>query len=688
MLDTPDDPAAEVHISRISTFAIGGGNGGNNGAIGLRWRVGRKSSVSNGEYMLGANPLLVTGNGGGTFLNVWTANEGQKGLVVDHNRQPLIFYGFCSEHQQDKAIRCIGARDVTFYATGGGEGTYPAHGIMNQFDDCDRMAWIMAEAHPTDDAHPEMPQGQMSVLRVTNTPNLWVGPLMRIHNERVLHTILDIRPDGQTVDLGNRNFALYRFGELCAKIVSLGVVPHMNKNSVLLLIALAIGSPRAYAAKTEAEAANSANATKCLSSASAVWRMAAAKDSSEGNASLRPFGDVRLGIELEGAEREASSQRGGDGKVAAFNGGYLLLEDAAEKADLNGSKAMTLSMRIRDTEGRWDTPLLSQNRPGDESSEILGAWRRSTSVPLAARKPIASSGRKLWSSCGARVQRVARAATGNCCPNSIKAFSASACRWISSEERNGTNIVVRFTGPCLEMFLDGVLVDEEWPHGAIVGMKSPFLLGAGYEKGRLKAGFCGQVDHVALWNRALSDDEVVSLSGGKREIARRDAEIFGPRSAERQYWRPRGYNTFVGDCMAFQHDGRFHVFFLFDRRHHQSKWGAGAHQFAHISTKDLIHWEEHPMALPITDPRECSLGTGCFVFDGGTDYLYYIQHGRRIVFDDAPYRGDNIFVATSCGRRPFYETPETGGRVGVRPGRRHQSARDSARERPSLPDGD
>ncbi|MGA2656095.1 MAG: hypothetical protein ABSH34_01120 [Verrucomicrobiota bacterium] len=34
-------------------------------------------------------------------------------------------------------------------------------------------------------------------------------------------------------------------------------------------------------------------------------------------------------------------------------------------------------------------------------------------------------------------------------------------------------------------------------------------------------------------------------------------------------------------------------------------------QFAHLSTTDLMHWQQHPLALPITDPTECSLGTGC-----------------------------------------------------------------------------
>jgi len=47
-----------------------------------------------------------------------------------------------------------------------------------------------------------------------------------------------------------------------------------------------------------------------------------------------------------------------------------------------------------------------------------------------------------------------------------------------------------------------------------------------------------------------------------------------------QNWSPEGLNTGVGDVMPFSHDGTFHLFYLFDRRGHESKWGLGAHQWA------------------------------------------------------------------------------------------------------------
>ena len=42
-----------------------------------------------------------------------------------------------------------------------------------------------------------------------------------------------------------------------------------------------------------------------------------------GRGPLAIEGNVKLGVELAGAERKASLRRGGDGRVAQFDGGYL-----------------------------------------------------------------------------------------------------------------------------------------------------------------------------------------------------------------------------------------------------------------------------------------------------------------------------------------------------------------------------
>lgn len=89
-----------------------------------------------------------------------------------------------------------------------------------------------------------------------------------------------------------------------------------------------------------------------------------------------------------------------------------------------------------------------------------------------------------------------------------------------------------------------------------------------------------------------------------------------------QGWQP-SKDVNVGDCMPYVNDGRYHVLYLKDRRHHCSKWVLGAHQWEHISTSDFIEWQVHPMAVPITEWYEGSICTGSWIKHGDTQYLYY-----------------------------------------------------------------
>ena len=80
-------------------------------------------------------------------------------------------------------------------------------------------------------------------------------------------------------------------------------------------------------------------------------------------------------------------------------------------------------------------------------------------------------------------------------------------------------------------------------------------------------------------------------------------------SPEIQYWTPEGHNSWVGDVATFFYQGRYHVFYLYDRRGHASKFGRGGHYFEHISTTDFKTWTEHDAATPIEEQWE-TLGTG------------------------------------------------------------------------------
>lgn len=87
-------------------------------------------------------------------------------------------------------------------------------------------------------------------------------------------------------------------------------------------------------------------------------------------------------------------------------------------------------------------------------------------------------------------------------------------------------------------------------------------------------------------------------------------------------WKPEK-NVFVGDCMPYVNNGRYHVLYLKDRHHHQSKWGLGAHQWNHISTADFKHWDIHPTAVKITEPYEGSICTGSWIKKDVSEYLFY-----------------------------------------------------------------
>jgi hypothetical protein len=100
-----------------------------------------------------------------------------------------------------------------------------------------------------------------------------------------------------------------------------------------------------------------------------------------------------------------------------------------------------------------------------------------------------------------------------------------------------------------------------------------------------------------------------------------------------QYWTPRGHNSWVGDVTTIYYADRYHVFYLFDRRHHASKFGVGGHYFEHFSTTDFKIWTEHEAATPIEKQWE-TFGTGTpFVFNDKL-YISYGLHTSRIYPDE------------------------------------------------------
>lgn len=182
-------------------------------------------------------------------------------------------------------------------------------------------------------------------------------------------------------------------------------------------------------------------------------------------------------------------------------------------------------------------------------------------------------------------------------------------------------VIVRYNGHRIELHIDGDLVDEEWPAGAVVGEGAQRLIvGANDSDEQSRSGFSGFVDHLFLWDRALSNPELenlIAVAGSHRATEKSET-----RMHQMQYATAPG-GGYVGDCFPFFHEGVYHLYYLFDRRNHRSKYGLGAHQWAHSSSNNLIDWEYHPIALPITEKREGSICTGSVFFHDGLWYAFY-----------------------------------------------------------------
>ncbi|MBR2914449.1 MAG: hypothetical protein IKC06_01410 [Clostridia bacterium] len=157
--------------------------------------------------------------------------------------------------------------------------------------------------------------------------------------------------------------------------------------------------------------------------------------------------------------------------------------------------------------------------------------------------------------------------------------------------KQGDGVSVVLMKHRIELYVNGALVDEEWPMG-----KRLFEMGDSFEP-----------DAISAEEYIAPPKEVSSVLG----------EFYGAEG-----WKP-AENVFVGDCMPYVRGDEYHVLYLKDRHHHYSKWGMGAHQWEHISTKDFTKWYVHPMAVEITDPAEGSICTGSWIQQGGVEYLYY-----------------------------------------------------------------
>ncbi|QEH37159.1 Levanase precursor [Aquisphaera giovannonii] len=308
-------------------------------------------------------------------------------------------------------------------------------------------------------------------------------------------------------------------------------------------------------------------------SAIAAWQMGDAR-SLAGDDALRIAGDAGIGVTLDGDDLRASLEGGNDGRVARLDGGYL---DAGQGAGgrLNPSgRSLTVSVRLRCPSGAWDGPIFSKHGGHDRLVYNVYSSRSHVGFELGLRD------RPGMTSVLVPLDRIG--------------------------EKDWHDVVGRYDGKAVQVFVDGVLMDEAPAEGPIrEGNAAPCLIGGEPSGGGVKTGWKGLIDHVAIWDRALPAADIERLAGGAASVAARRkrytqvVQLPPAPDLYRETLRPQFHFTarqwgvrklnpgmreegWLNDVNGLIHlDGEYHLM--------AQRW---ARCWIHAVSKDLIHWTE------------------------------------------------------------------------------------------------
>jgi sucrose-6-phosphate hydrolase SacC (GH32 family) len=325
--------------------------------------------------------------------------------------------------------------------------------------------------------------------------------------------------------------------------------------------------------------------------AAAVWHLGILNASN--GITMKAEGAVKLNVELKGKELAESLARGGDGRVAEFDGGWLT--EAAEDSSplvLEGS-ALTVFVRLRGGDQEWKSGELF-SRHGGHSQTLFSLHVNKNEFGfefgVQEKEDIAKR-------LAVPLEKIAKGG------------------W--------HDVIARYDGAKLVLFVDGVQAGTAKVAGSLRSEnKQPFTLGKALR---------GQMDHAAVWTRALSDAEVSALSGGVKVLAtvskerqqeiekvtgRDDLKLIDKLRATRELreqiaadpLRPRWHLTTpdgvwndVNGTVYWK--GRYHVFFQSLIQPDAATVVAGddvatnRKEWTHASSADLVHWVYHGTCL-------------------------------------------------------------------------------------------
>ncbi|MCA9135243.1 MAG: GH32 C-terminal domain-containing protein [Planctomycetales bacterium] len=397
-----------------------------------------------------------------------------------------------------------------------------------------------------------------------------------------------------------------------------------------------------------------------LTDAVACWHFESLDDSAGGNSKLQIHGAASVGSPLAGVERQQSLVRGGDGYAAKLSGGWF---DAGKGIDgelkLQGDHFSALIRVKCDADTLWSTRGFFTVGGGHDEL-IFNFFSHDFDRGQAGMRVGCEIGVDGRSGLAGQVM--------------VPLAQIGSTRW--------HDLLVRYDSKELVFFVDGVAIDRKPVSGRLrQSNQHPLCIGAG---GASDNPFVCWIDHAVVWNRALSDEEVIALTGGTDAVRQAknkfdswvapapqtpiDELVRHSRELDTRLMndpsRPRYHLMHFegGDIMpgdpngAIYWKGRYHLFYIFQR--HQSEQPTTVHCWGHASSVDLVHWTHHPTALDVapTDPDRGIFSGNALVSRDGIPTLIY--HGVGIGNCSATSTDDMLIHWEKSAANPMVPIPK------------------------------
>lgn len=304
----------------------------------------------------------------------------------------------------------------------------------------------------------------------------------------------------------------------------------------------------------------------------AAWYFADLNDQAGLNSQLTKEGSVQL---VNIANDEKAQGNGSDGKAIYLDGTSWLNAKQGINEELNiTGKGFTLFVRMKPGSIKEYNPLISKSGNDQTIAYSIVLHKNDEGIYIEAMLGSDDIG-------GAHLLK----------------YQLPKEQWLQWHD-----ILFRFNGKISELYIDGILRDNEVTEGETRDWNhSPVLIGAQFKqpylndntaKDSIESTFKGWIDCIAIWNKYLADERVAALSG----VANLQKDGLPQYYYEK--YRPQFHFTAKKNWLndpngLVYYNGVYHLFFQYMPPH---RFGAYK-DWGHAISTDLVHWEQVPQHI-------------------------------------------------------------------------------------------